>query len=351
MEQYNSLDKVLHRQFLGNNSISTFLFERLIKNNKKNIIAKDAKHIFISGLARCGSTSLLNKIHSSKVASILYSHMPFILSPKLANFYSKFSNEKNKLERFHGDNIFISSNSPECLDEAFWLKSDINGNSKELISTYKIKENTLNAYGNYLLKFSKVQKTNRLVIKNNNHHIRLADLSNYFKKSNFLILFREPLSHSISLLEQHKRFLELQRENPFILEYMNLIGHFEFGENKKPFLYDTKNTVWFRNLDDLKINYWITQWIETYSYIFESNFHLKKNIHLICYEDLCDDQLVFKYISKINNLNNIDKGNFFSKGKSNFKKDIYKNNFDKSLIDKAYQVYLKLRDISKESYS
>ena len=131
---------------------------------------------------------------------------------------------------------------------------------------------------------------------------------------------------------------------------MNLIGHFEFGENKKPFVYDKKNTLWFTNLDDLKINYWIKQWLETYSYVFQSNLHFKKNIHLICYEDLCDNQLVYKYILKINNLNNIDKGIIFLKGKSNFKNDIYKNNLDKSLIDKANKIYSKLRGISRENY-
>ena len=57
--------------------------------------------------------------------SLLYKHMPFILNPFLARIFSNFINEDNDLsiERFHKDGIKINNNSPECLDEVFWLKS------------------------------------------------------------------------------------------------------------------------------------------------------------------------------------------------------------------------------------
>ena len=50
-------------------------------------------------------------------------------------------------------------------------------------------------------------------------------------------MVREPISHSISLLNQHLNFLEIQKKDPFVLEYMNSLGHFEFGLNTKPFVY------------------------------------------------------------------------------------------------------------------
>ena len=55
--------------------------------------------------------------------------MLFLLSPYLSNFVDKFifsNNKEIEKERIHGDNIFISQSSPECLDEPFWIKEDIN---------------------------------------------------------------------------------------------------------------------------------------------------------------------------------------------------------------------------------
>ena len=81
----------------------------------------DDDHVFIAGLARSGTTILLNAIYqSNQFASLTYDDMPFILAP---NFWTKTSPKKRhgKLqERAHGDNIRISTNSPEAFEEVFW---------------------------------------------------------------------------------------------------------------------------------------------------------------------------------------------------------------------------------------
>ena len=50
-------------------------------------------------------------------------------------------------------------------------------------------------------------------------------------------MFREIISHTNSLLKLHKNLLKIHKKDKFVLEYMNLIGHWEFGENKNPFIY------------------------------------------------------------------------------------------------------------------
>ena len=197
MNNYSNLDKVLYRQFLGDNQLSNFLFSNLLSNNrsKKNWF-RNSKHVFITGLARSGTTALLNRIYScQKIPSMLYKHMPFILSPKIASIYSKFSkNTKSKIERFHNDRIYINLDSPECFDEIFWNKYFQKFNKFSLEVPESIDPLYLDAYGSLLSRFAEFQSSNtRLLIKNNNNHLRIKILANYFCNSNFLVLYRNIL--------------------------------------------------------------------------------------------------------------------------------------------------------------
>lgn len=345
MTAYSKLDMILHRHFLGENVLTDLFFNRLINSETINNDYKNMKHIFVLGLARSGTTSLLNRIYSSeKIGSILYKHMPFILSPTLANISAKlFTNNSEKVERSHGDNIFISSQSPECLDEVYWIKSNSNFYKSKYLKCPKISTKKLDGYANLLYKFAKNQNLKRLVIKNNNNHIRLKYLSKHFTKASFLILFREPLAHAISLREQHLKFCSMQSKDPFVAEYMNLIGHYEFGLNKKPFIYKNDKDEWFKS-NDKKINYWIKQWLETYSYLASLISKKEHNIFLISYENLCSDKKIFNKIEKFININCPHDKNYFKVGKSNLTST--SESYSDSLLKKAQELYSKLSDLS-----
>ena len=110
MQHYSGIQKFLHDFVLSKKFINKSLFEieKLIylKNEdiKKNI------HVFVTGLPRSGTTSILNFIHSTdQYASLTYRNMPFVLSPH----FSKIFNTKNvsKKERLHGDGIIFDNNS------------------------------------------------------------------------------------------------------------------------------------------------------------------------------------------------------------------------------------------------
>ena len=117
MTNYSNLDKILHRQFIGNSKLSNFLFNRIIEKSQYSKNHNIESHIFITGLARSGSTALLNKLFSSnEIASLTYKDMPFVLSATLSKYYGSFYknneiNEKHLIERFHNDGIKINNNS------------------------------------------------------------------------------------------------------------------------------------------------------------------------------------------------------------------------------------------------
>ena len=92
MQNYNYLQRLLHDFVLSKKIITKSLFELekilLLKNRKIN----DESHIFITGLPRSGTTSILNFLFSSEeYGSLTYKNMPFILSPN----FSKLLNSKN----------------------------------------------------------------------------------------------------------------------------------------------------------------------------------------------------------------------------------------------------------------
>ena len=343
MNSYSELDKILHREFLGNSTLSNFFHERLISKSKTCKHSFNKKHIFISGLARSGTTALLNKIYSTgEFGSLIYKYMPFILSPRLANYFSRLVNsDDSSHERFHQDGIKINNYSPECLDEVIWLK--FNKNFRDGVCQHEVlHKEDLKTYLHFLSKYSEINNRN-LVVKNNNNHIRIDSMAKEFKSCEFIILFREPLPHCFSLLSQHLNFLNLQKSDPFILEYMNLIGHNEFGLGVKPFIYPTTSDNWYLKYDPLYINYWIKQWIETYSWIIESGITNLQNVYLVSYELLCENNGLYKELCSILNIKNTNTGIDFS---NNNKKDFNKNDLNKNLFKTAETIYKSLQEKS-----
>ena len=98
---YNLFIKLFHRLVLGSNNIQRTLFDLekfffISRTEKINV-----KSLFITGLARSGSTILLNTLYDTgKFASLKYSDMPFVVCPNIwskINFVKKnYYKKKNK---------------------------------------------------------------------------------------------------------------------------------------------------------------------------------------------------------------------------------------------------------------
>jgi len=273
---------------------AAFDIEQSIFTNESN----DDNHVFVAGLARSGTTILLNALHKSdEFASLSYADMPFVLAPNLWSMLSSNKNHIVPIDRAHGDGIKVSTDSPEAFEEVFWKTFDeSNAETKEKFKTYI----------SFVLKR---YKKDRYLSKNNQNIRRLGLINNILPNSKILIPFRDPLQHTFSLITQHKRFIAKSNKDVFISRYMNLIGHTEFGKEYE--------CVYSDNLefqDDLHINHWLEQWYEVYSYCLK--FYLEETkLHFICYEFLCEREETWKNVLKLLDLNNTYHFNFLKSEK------------------------------------
>jgi len=322
MNNYSWLEQKLHKFALSSQFMREVTFD--LENTKISLRREPENNIFITGLARSGTTILLNALYKSNIfASLSYSDMPFVLAP---NLWSKISFNKKNLElkeRAHGDGIKISTESPEAFEEVFW-KTFSHEEYEELEDKFRI------YVSNILYKYKK----GRYLSKNNQNIKRVELINSIFSNSKILVPFREPMQHAYSLLTQHKKFIAEAKNDNFISKYMKYIGHTEFGPNYIPI---HKQNLNFPN--DLEINHWIEQWYLTYSKSFKS-LKNKQNVHFISYVKLCSKR---DYWFQIQKLVNIEKTYDFEFKES--KKEI-SCNFDKGLKEKAMSLYFELNGLN-----
>ena len=317
MNNYSWLQQKLHQFALSSKLMREAMFD--VESSAISTNKTDDNHVFVSGLARSGTTILLNAIHeSNEFASLSYQDMPFVLAP---NLWSKLSSNKKDVdlvERAHGDGIKVSTESPEAFEEVFWMTFDEGD------------KDTKEKFKNYVQLINYKYQKKRYLSKNNQNIRRVEFISKIFPHSKILIPFRNPIQHAYSLLSQHQRFIELSKEDKFISTYMKWIGHTEFGPNYKP--------IHCKNLtfpDDSGINHWIEQWYLTYQNSLA--IHKKKdNVYFICYEQLCSSK---KYWLDILHKLNINKKFDFEFKES--LKDISLN-FDKKIMNQGLSVYAEL---------
>ncbi len=276
VSDYNCSAKLLHRLALSTKTILEIGFEVekvLFYKRVESQAINNKKHLFISGLARSGTTTLLRYLHQSdQFASLTYSDMPFVLAPNLWKWLFGRSFKSNPKERSQMDGILVNNESPEAFDEVFW-KVFLNNNyiKEERLLINEIPFETMDLFGEYVsLVIKKYQKggKKRYLSKNNNNILRVSFLLQKFPNALFIIPFRDPLQHSLSLLNQHQHFCSIQQKDRFALKYMNWIGHYEFGLNQKPFYLGNEelsnNMMRYKKED---INFWLLSWLNYYSFI------------------------------------------------------------------------------------
>lgn len=283
-KDYSDWSKLLHRMILDNYNISRSLFNLEKKIYKKKLVSQHADFVIITGLARGGTTALTNLLYESgRFHSLSYDNMPFLLS---VNLWRKiYHPRKNKLkERAHGDNILFGYNTIEALEEYFF-KVFLND---KFISAYTLSEHDIDrvTYDSYLVYHNMIRRKEADTVylaKNNNLILRYKSLREHNPEFKIVMIFRSPVAHAYSLMNQHKRFSKMQKEDPFALEYMNWLGHHEFGLNHKVF--DLELIHLREKYEKTSINYWISVWISYYSRIL--SLAGDENLFLIDYSDLC----------------------------------------------------------------
>jgi len=342
---YNAAAKWLHRITLGSRGIAEISFdiERALYADAGPALPGHDQPVFVSGLARSGTTALLRALYDTRLfASLTYADMPFILAPNLWRTLSPGRHDMEHKERAHQDGIFVNAESPEAFDEVFWKvclrdryilpdRLVVNDVTAEVLALYQ-------SYIRLILKKNDNGRPLRYLSKNNNNVLRLQSIIAGFPRAVIIIPFRDPVQHALSLLSQHIHFCRLQAADRFVLEYMNWIGHHEFGLNQKPFaLADAGLLDRLVHQDRCHINYWLLTWMNYYSFVLD---HFADACFLFSYETFCREPatVLLNVFPRIGvPCSALDIQPFQAKARSD-------SGADGSIVKECYSLYQKLLD-------
>lgn len=238
---YGPLDKALHnfafasperQRRLAN--LETALYRRRLAPDAS------ARPVFVTSLPRAGTTMLLEALaQHPDFASATYRHMPLPLAPLLwGGFSGVFRKSGGKAERAHGDGIEVGLDSPEAFEEAVWLAFWPEHYRDNRIRPWGAEERNPEFEAFFRTHLAKIVATKpgatRYLSKNNANIARLPLLEALHPDASILIPVRDPSAQVHSLLRQHRHFSALHVREPFARQYMESIGHFEFGGALRP---------------------------------------------------------------------------------------------------------------------
>jgi hypothetical protein len=292
VSDYSALDRMLHRLALASPTPAEMMHDIERGLFLRSAPPDTGRHVFVTGLARAGTTILMREIHrTGEFGSLTYADMPFVLAPNLwAKLSRKGSKAGPRAERAHGDGIEVDTQSPEALDEVYWRVLD----GKTYIAEDGLRPHApdgdlIDGYRDLIrLMLRKTGKT-RYVSKNNNNILRLPALAAAMPDAVFMVPLRRPLDHAASLLSQHKRFLDA---DAFTRDYMTWLGHHEFGATHRPFLFDGKPEG-----DPMTVDYWLKAWISVYSAL-DTAEAAAENVLFVPYEALSSDPAVWRAVAE-----------------------------------------------------
>lgn len=253
----------------------------------------EGRHVFVTGLARAGTTILMREIHGSgEFGSLTYADMPFVLAP---NFWNRLSANGRKAgprtERAHGDGIEVDFDSPEALDEVYWrIFAGSDYILPDRLVPHAPDDEQIAGYRDLIRLVLRRTGKFRYLSKNNNHLLRLDSLARAFPDAIILVPFRDPLRHARSLLHQHRRFLG---SDGFTRAYMGWLGHHEFGATHLPF-------AWADAIvggDPLALDYWLACWVATHRRIERLELE-HDNVQLVPYQALMSDAAVWPAVAR-----------------------------------------------------
>ncbi|ADM09162.1 hypothetical protein PB2503_05442 [Parvularcula bermudensis HTCC2503] len=282
---YSPAARTLHRLFLARPATLRGLFaiERLVAPAPRTA---RQDHVFVSGLARAGTTSLMRALYASGAfASLTYRDMPGVMMPRLWSWVTRLGGSGGPLkERAHGDGILIDQDSPEALDEPFWRAYC----ERDYVGTTSLRPHCPSValterYRTYIDQVCHRAGHERYLSKSNNGLLRLPALRRQFPKALFLIPLRQPADHAASLWRQHRRFSD--RTDPFIADYMRWLGHYEFGTTHRPFRFGEGTPLPY---DPHRTDYWLAYWIAIHQAIYLQVTTPGTPLFPLAYEDLCD---------------------------------------------------------------
>lgn len=287
---YSALDRLVHRLAFGAPVVQMMaaeIEESLFGRAYAEVEVREP--VFITSLPRAGTTVLLEALNRlPRVATHLYRDMPFVMAPLLwSRLTGRFRKPGGLGERAHGDGLEIGYDSPEAFEEVVWkaLRRDkYAGPRFPLWSEGDASEEARRVLRAHMRKIIALRRPEggRYVSKNNGNLARLDILPRLFPDAVILVPLRRPAAHAMSLLRQHRGFLERHARDPFARRYMADIGHFEFGALHRPIAFPGLDER-IAGRDPLGLDYWLGYWIAAYEHVRAR----RERLILVSHEALC----------------------------------------------------------------
>lgn len=289
-DRYGTLDRLLHRVAFSANTA-----QHALADVENTLYADDLPPlrapVFITALPRSGTSILLRILCDTEhFASHTYRDMPFVMCPMLwSRFSHRFHADDTAQERAHGDGLDVSADSPEAFEEVVWKHFWPDHYRADQIRpwTTDAPNSEFNAFfETHMRKVVALRSENgssrRYLSKNNLNIARLGALPAPLQKGTLLVPFRDPIQQAASMYRQHKRFLEIHNEDDFVREYMEAIGHHEFGKGLRPINFNS----W---LDDAPtpddFTFWVQYWTTAYEHVLT---HQSESTILVSYARLTE---------------------------------------------------------------
>jgi len=227
-----------------------------------------------------------------------YRDLPLVMTPIFWNkaFGRIYGKDIAPIERAHKDRIMVTPDSPEALEEILWMAFFARCHD---VHESQVLDRTTRApsfeafYRDHLRKILLIRGGRRYISKGNYNITRLAYLQHLFPQARFIVPIRDPRWHVASLLKQHRLFCENETRDPRILRYMQRIGHFEFGLDRRSI--NTGDRDGAKSIDSLwssgqEVRGWARLWASVYSALHRQLANdpvLQQATLVVRYEDLC----------------------------------------------------------------
>ena len=261
---------------------------------------KTVKPVFVAGLARSGTTILLEFLATlAGAATHKYRDFPFVHTPVWWNRFLDLTPRRRlkPVERSHRDGITITPESPEAMEEPIWMS--FFPHAHDQAASHVLNGDTVNPafvefFRDHIAKILMVRKGRRYVSKGNYNVTRLEYLLAIFPDARFVVPVREPAGHIASLMKQHRIFTENLRNNPLAIQHLRRVGHYEFGPDRRAI--NTGDASCARNIEALwavgeEVRGWARYWASIHNFLaerLEANALLRKAVRLVRFEELCD---------------------------------------------------------------
>jgi len=256
--------------------------------------------IYVSGLARSGSTILLEMLaRHPDAATHRYRDLPPVMTPIFWNkaFGQTYGKGAAPVERAHKDRIMVTPDSPEALEEILWMAffEDCHDPGKDNILDRMTSNSAFEAfYRDHLRKILLIRGGRRYLSKGNYNITRIGYLQKLFPDARFIVPVRDPTWHVASLMKQHRLFYQEEERDPRILRYMQRIGHFEFGLDRR--VTNTGDSERARSIEAFwqsgqEVRGWARLWASLYGFLHAQLARdevLRQHTLIVRYEDLCN---------------------------------------------------------------